>query len=88
MGSNPLGGCLGLFLKNFFSNFCFHIKDSIWGKKLFLSIVQAVMEVLNKSHFSLQTGNCPIPVAEHSEHNHRAFKNGGAVTPFMHWTQP
>ena len=24
------------------------------------------MEVLNKSRFSLQTGNCPIPVAEHS----------------------
>ena len=24
------------------------------------------MEVLNKSHFSLQIENCPIPVAEHS----------------------
>ena len=29
-------------------------------------IVQAVTEVLNKSHFSLQMGNCPIPIAEHS----------------------
>ena len=24
------------------------------------------MEVLNKSHFSLQMGICPVPVAEHS----------------------
>ena len=24
------------------------------------------MEVLNKSHFSLQMGNCPITIAEHS----------------------
>ena len=32
---------------------------------VFLLIVQAVTEVLNKSHFSLQMGNCPIPVAEH-----------------------
>ena len=29
-------------------------------------MAQAVTEVLNKSHFSLQMGNCPIPVAEHS----------------------
>ena len=33
---------------------------------MFLSIVQAVTEVLNKSHFSLRMGNYPIPVAEHS----------------------
>ena len=33
---------------------------------MFLSIVQAVKEVLNKSQFSLQMGNCPIPVAKHS----------------------
>ena len=26
------------------------------------------MEVLNKSHFSLQMGNCPIPFGEHSGH--------------------
>ena len=26
------------------------------------------MEVLKKSHFSLQMGNCPIPVAEDSGH--------------------
>ena len=26
------------------------------------------MEVLNKSRFSLQMRNCPIPVAEHSGH--------------------
>ena len=28
----PLGGCIGLFSKHFFSNFCFHIKDSKWGR--------------------------------------------------------
>ena len=26
------------------------------------------MEVLNKSHFSFQMRNCPIPIAEHSGH--------------------
>ena len=26
-------------------------------------------EVFNKFHFSLQMGNCPIPVAEHSGHS-------------------
>ena len=36
------------------------------AENVFLSIVQAVTEVLNKSHFSLQMGNCPIPIAEHS----------------------
>ena len=33
MGSTPLGGCIGFFLKNLFSNICFHIKDSKWGRK-------------------------------------------------------
>ena len=32
-------------------------------------MVQAVTSVLNKSHFSLQMGNCPISVAEHSGHS-------------------
>ena len=40
------------------------------AKNLFLSIVQAVTEVLKKSHFSLQIGNCTIPVAEESGHDH------------------
>ena len=35
------------------------------AENVFLSIVQAVTEVLNKSHFSLQMENCPIPIAEH-----------------------
>ena len=35
-------------------------------ENVFLLIVQAVTEVLNKSHLSLQMGNCPISVAEHS----------------------
>ena len=36
------------------------------AENVFLSIVQAAMEVLKKSHFSLEMGNCPIPVAEDS----------------------
>ena len=32
------------------------------AENVFLLIVQAVMEVLNKSHFCLQMENCPIPV--------------------------
>ena len=32
-GGIPLGGCTGFLLKNVFSNFCFHIKDSKWGRK-------------------------------------------------------
>ena len=35
-------------------------------ENVFLPIAQAATEVLNNSHFSLQMGNCPIPVAEHS----------------------
>ena len=37
-------------------------------QNVFLSNVQAIMEVLKKSHFSLKIGNCPIPLAEHSGH--------------------
>ena len=33
MESTLLGDCIGIFLKNFFSNFCSHIKDSKWGRK-------------------------------------------------------
>ena len=33
MGSTPLGGCIGYFLKFLFSNFRSHIKDSKWGRK-------------------------------------------------------
>ena len=33
MGSTPLGCCIGLFFKNFFSNFRSYIKDSKWGRK-------------------------------------------------------
>ena len=33
MESTPLGGCIRLFLKDFFSNFRSHIKDSKWGRK-------------------------------------------------------
>ena len=39
------------------------------GQNVFLSIVQAVMEVLNKSHFILQMENCLITVAEHPGQN-------------------
>ena len=53
-------------MKKIFSNFFSHIEDSEWAENVFLSIVQTKTEVLNKSHFSLQMGNCPIPVVEHS----------------------
>ena len=33
MECTPLGGCIGFFLKNFFSNFRCHIKGSKWGRK-------------------------------------------------------
>ena len=33
MGSSPLGGCIGSFLKILFSNFRFYIKDSKWCRK-------------------------------------------------------
>ena len=55
------------------SDFQSHIQISVYTKEIpngaeneFLSIVQAVTEVFNKAHFSLQMGNCPIPVAEDS----------------------
>ena len=54
------------FFGKFLFKFCSHIKNSKWAENVFLSIVQAVAEVLNKSHFSLQMGDCPIPVAEDS----------------------
>ena len=60
-----------IFLKYFFPNFCSHIKDPKWGRKFILLIVQAVMEVLNKSRYSnshLQMRQNPISVAEHSGH--------------------
>ena len=46
------------------------------AENVFLSIVQAVTEVLNKSNFSLQMGNCPIPLAEHSIISLKNLKNG------------
>ena len=41
------------------------------------------MEVLKKSHFILQIGNCPIPVAEHSVHwlFGQSMRNQDALAP-------
>ena len=48
------------------------------------------MEVLNKSHFSLQTGKCPIPVAEHSGQSHFALRASSQCWSHfllgVHWT--
>ena len=44
-------------------------------ENVFLSIAQAVTEVLKKSHFSLQMGKCPIPVAEDSGLSPSSFIN-------------
>ena len=60
---------MGLFLINFFSNFRSHIKDSKWGRKYIFLIYTCSNGVFEKSHFSLQMGNCPIPVAEDSGHS-------------------
>ena len=64
MGSTPLGGCIGYFLKFLFSNFRSHIKDSKWGRKC----ISINCTSCNRSpqQIPLQIGNCPIPVAEHS----------------------
>ena len=42
--------------------------DSYFLMTVFSSILQALTEVLNKFHFSLQMGNYPIPIADHSGH--------------------
>ena len=70
MESTPLGGCVGLFLKNFFSNFRSHIKDSKWGRKYILMNYICCNGSPQKSHFSLQMGNYPIPVAQNSGQSH------------------
>ena len=64
-GEHPIRGLYRIFFfEIFFSNFRSHMKDSKWGRKCIFSIVQTVKKVLNKSNFSLQMGNCHIPVAE------------------------
>ena len=55
------------FFEKFLFKFPFsHKRFPNVAKDVSLSILQAVSEVFNKSHFSLQMGNYPIPVAEHS----------------------
>ena len=66
-GEHPIRGLYRIFFEKIVFKFPFSHKSSKGGK-FFSSIVQAVTEVLNKSHFSLQMGNCPIPVAEHFGH--------------------
>ena len=66
MGSTPLGGSTGFFLKKMFSNFSSHIKDSKWGRKYIFMNYTCFNGSPQKSHFSLPMGNCPIPVAEDS----------------------
>ena len=82
MGSTPLGGCKGYFLKFLFSNFRSHIKGSKWGRKCIFMNYTCCNGSPQKSHFSLQIGNCPIPVAEHSGHSHLL----DIWTHQTHWT--
>ena len=56
------------FFEKFLFKFPISHKRFQMGQKTFLSIVQAVTEILKKSHFSFQMGNCPIPVAKYSGH--------------------
>ena len=61
MEITPSGGPIGYFLKFLLSNIRSHVKDSKWGTKYIF------MNAFKKYHFSLQMGNCPIPITEHSE---------------------
>ena len=61
-----------------FLNFRSHIEDTKWGKNIFLWIVQAVTEVLNKSHYGnshLQMRQNPITFAEHSGHTANSVRS-------------
>ena len=65
IGSTPLDGCIGLFLKNFFSNFRSYIKDYKWGRKcIFINCTGC-----NRSpnQFPFQFANGKLPCAEYSQ---------------------
>ena len=81
MGSTPLEGCIGYFLKFFFSNFRLHIKDSKWGKKYIFINCTSYNGSPKQIPFQFAMGNCPITVAEHSGLYHtRSTHCRGCVT--------
>ena len=59
MGSNPLGGCIGYFLKFLFSNFRSHIKDSKWGRKYILMNYTCCNGSPQKIPFQFANGKLP-----------------------------
>ena len=59
MGSTPLGGCIGYFLKFLFSNFRSHIKDSKWGRKYIFMNEKCCSRSPQKIPFQFSNGKLP-----------------------------
>ena len=59
MGSTPLGGCIGYFLKFLFSNFRSHIKDSKWGRKYIFMNYTCCNGSRQKIPFQFANGKLP-----------------------------
>ena len=59
MGSTPLGGCIGYFLKFLFSNFRSHIKESKWGRKYILMNYTCCNGSPQKIPFQFANGKLP-----------------------------
>ena len=58
--STPLGGCIRLFLKNFFSNFRSHIKDSKWGRKCIFINCTSCNRSPQQIPFQFANGKLPL----------------------------
>ena len=65
MGSTPLGGCIGYFLKFLFLNFHSHIKDSKWGRKRIFNNCTSCNGSRQQIPFQFTNGKLPHSVAEH-----------------------
>ena len=59
MESTPLRGGIGLFLKNFYSNFRSHIKDSKWGRKCIFINCTSCNESPQQIPFQFANGKLP-----------------------------
>ena len=55
-GEHPIRGLYRFFLKNLFSNFLFHIKDSKWGKKCIFSNYASCNESPQQIPFQFANG--------------------------------
>ena len=73
MGSTPLGGCIGSVLKNLFSNFLLHIKDSKWGIKCIFMNCASCNGSPHKSHY----GNSHLKMRQ----NYVTFADNSELVP-------